>query len=150
MDLLQRFTHGEIDAFETLVRQFQGEIYAWTVRIVRDPGVAEDLTVETLWRVYRARQKFRPNGNFGACGHGGSLPTWRSTISGETGESRVSWPSLQKQRGLILWCGAKPTKGSSRHFGVCRPSCRWRQHSLWSRNCLTTKLPTRWEHQWVR
>ena len=66
MDLLQRFTHGEIDAFETLVRQFQGDIYAWTVRIVRDPGVAEDLTVETLWRVYRARHQFRPDGNFGA------------------------------------------------------------------------------------
>jgi len=66
MDLLQRFAHGEIDAFETLVRQFQGDIYAWTVRIVRDPGVAEDLTVETLWRVYRARHQFRPDGNFGA------------------------------------------------------------------------------------
>jgi RNA polymerase sigma-70 factor, ECF subfamily len=66
MDLLQRFTHGEIDAFETLVRQFQGYIYAWIVRIVRDPGTAEDLTVETLWRVYRARQQFRPDGNFGA------------------------------------------------------------------------------------
>ena len=66
MDLFQRFTRGEIDAFETLVRQFQGDIYAWTVRIVRDPGVAEDLTMETLWRVYRARQKFRPDGNFGA------------------------------------------------------------------------------------
>jgi len=66
MDLLQRFTHGEIDAFETLVRQFQGDIYTWTVRIVRDPGVAEDLTVETLWRIYCARQKFRPDGNFGA------------------------------------------------------------------------------------
>src|SRR5262250_790955 len=66
MDLLQRFTHGEIDAFETLVRQFQGDIYAWTVRIVRDPGVAEDLTVETLWRIYRSRHQFRPDGNFGA------------------------------------------------------------------------------------
>jgi RNA polymerase sigma-70 factor (ECF subfamily) len=66
MDLLQRFTHGEIDAFETLVRQFQGDIYAWTVRIVRDPGVAEDLTAETLWRVYCARHQFRPDGNFGA------------------------------------------------------------------------------------
>ena len=66
MDLLQRFALGEIDAFETLVHQFQGEIYAWTVRIVRDPGTAEDLTVETLWRIYRARQRFRPGGNFGA------------------------------------------------------------------------------------
>jgi len=66
MDLLQRFAHGEIDAFEALVRQFQGDIYAWTVRIVRDPGTAEDLTVETLWRVYRARHQFRPDGNFAA------------------------------------------------------------------------------------
>lgn len=66
MDLLQRFAQGEIDAFETLVRQFQGDIYAWTVRIVRDPGIAEDLTVETLWRIYRARHQFRPDLNFGA------------------------------------------------------------------------------------
>ena len=66
MDLFQRFALGEIDAFETLVHQFQGEIYAWTVRIVRDPGTAEDLTVETLWRIYRARQRFRPDGNFAA------------------------------------------------------------------------------------
>src|SRR6516225_6323079 len=66
MDLLRRFTLGEIDAFETLVRQFQGDIYAWTVCIVRDPGIAEDLTMETLWRTYRARHRFRPDGNFGA------------------------------------------------------------------------------------
>lgn len=66
MDLLRRFALGEIEAFETLVRQFQSDIYAWTVRIVRDPGIAEDLTVETLWRIYRARYHFRPDGNFGA------------------------------------------------------------------------------------
>src|SRR5260370_14109475 len=66
MDLLQRFTLGEIDAFETLVRQFQSDIYSWTVRIVRDPGIAEDLTVETFWRIYRARHQFRADGNFGA------------------------------------------------------------------------------------
>ena len=66
MDLLQRFTLGEIDAFEALTRQFQGEIYAWIVRIVRDSGAAEDLTVETLWRIYCARRQFRPDGNFGA------------------------------------------------------------------------------------
>ena len=66
MDLFQRFALGEIDAFETLVRRFQGDIYAWIVRIVRDPGIAEDLTVETLWRAYRARKQFRLDGNFAA------------------------------------------------------------------------------------
>ena len=64
MDLLQRFARGDIDAFETLVRQIQGNIYAWIIRIVRDPGIAEDLTVETLWRMYRSRYTFRSNGNF--------------------------------------------------------------------------------------
>ena len=140
MDLLQRFAHGEIDAFETLVRQFQGDIYAWTVRIVRDPGVAEDLTVETLWRVYRARHQFRRMAT-SVLGHGGSLPTWRSTICGATGRSRVSRPSLQEYRSLILWYSAKPGRGSSRRFAVCRPNCRLRQRSLWSRSYRTTKLP---------
>jgi len=66
MDLFQRFALGEIDALEALVRQFQGDVYAWIVRIVRDPSIAEDLTVETLWRIYRARHQFRTDGNFAA------------------------------------------------------------------------------------
>lgn len=66
MDVLERFALGEIDAFETLFRQHQREVYAWIVRIVRDAGTAEDLTVETLWKIYRARHQFRPEGNFGA------------------------------------------------------------------------------------
>jgi RNA polymerase sigma-70 factor, ECF subfamily len=66
MDLLRRFALGDIDAFEMLVQQFQGDIYAWIVRIVRDPGIAEDLTVETLLRVYQAHHRFRPEGSFAA------------------------------------------------------------------------------------
>jgi RNA polymerase sigma-70 factor (ECF subfamily) len=66
MELLERFALGDLEAFEALFRQFKGQVYRWIVRIVRDPGVAEDLTVETFWRVYRARARFRPEGNFGA------------------------------------------------------------------------------------
>jgi RNA polymerase sigma-70 factor (ECF subfamily) len=66
MDVLRRFALGDIDAFETLVRKHQGDVYAWIVRMVRDPGIAEDLTVEALWRIYQARHRFRPDGNFAA------------------------------------------------------------------------------------
>ena len=66
MDLLRRFVRGEIDAFDTLVLDHQRHNYAWILRIVRDTGVAEDLTVETLWRIYRARQRFQTAGNFAA------------------------------------------------------------------------------------
>ena len=60
MELLERFVAGDLEAFEALFRQHQKEVYAWTVRIVRDSGAAEDLTVETFWRIYRARQRFDP------------------------------------------------------------------------------------------
>jgi hypothetical protein len=31
-ELLQRFARGDLDAFESLFRQFQGELYRWIVR----------------------------------------------------------------------------------------------------------------------
>jgi RNA polymerase sigma-70 factor (ECF subfamily) len=49
-----------------LFRQFQAEVYGWIVRIVRDPSAAEDLTVETFWRIHRARGRFDPGASFGA------------------------------------------------------------------------------------
>src|SRR6267142_838955 len=70
MELLERFAAGDLDAFEALFRQHQKEVYAWTVRIVRDRGIAEDLTVETFWRIYKSRARFDPAaGNFRAWAH---------------------------------------------------------------------------------
>ncbi len=65
VDVLEQFARGEADAFETLFRQYQGEVYGWVVRIVRDPAAAEDLTLETFWRIYRARARFDPRCQFG-------------------------------------------------------------------------------------
>lgn len=65
-ELLEQFASGELDAFETLFRQFQGEVFRWIVRMVRDPGVAEDLTIETFWRIHRAHARFDAKRNFGA------------------------------------------------------------------------------------
>ena len=66
MELLERFAQGELEAFETLFRQFQREVFGWIIRIVRDPGIAEDLTVETFFRIYQARSRFDPARSFGA------------------------------------------------------------------------------------
>ena len=66
MELEARFANGDLEAFETLFRQFQAPVYRWIVRIVRDPAAAEDLTVETFWRIYRAHARFRPEASFGA------------------------------------------------------------------------------------
>ncbi|HYL11663.1 MAG TPA: RNA polymerase sigma factor [Terriglobales bacterium] len=61
MELLERFASGDIEAFEALFRQLQADVYGWIVRIVRDHGIAEDLTVETFWRIYRAHARFDPS-----------------------------------------------------------------------------------------
>lgn len=64
MELLAQFARGNLEAFEALFHQFQQEVYAWIIRIVRDRGVAEDLTVETFWRIYKAHARFDPNRSF--------------------------------------------------------------------------------------
>lgn len=66
MDLLERFSAGDLDAFESLFREHQCAVYRWIVRIIRDPASAEDLTVETFMRAYRAHARFRAAGNFEA------------------------------------------------------------------------------------
>jgi len=63
--VLKRFAAGDIPAFEILFHQHQARVYAWIVRIVRDAGIAEDLTIETFWRIYRARKRFDPARGFG-------------------------------------------------------------------------------------
>ncbi len=65
-ELLEQFALGDLGAFETLFREFEDEVFRWIVRIVRDPGVAEDLTIETFWRIYRAHARFDPKRSFGA------------------------------------------------------------------------------------
>src|SRR5271169_467050 len=60
MELLERFAAGDLDAFEALFRQYQGEVFRWIRRIVRNSATAEELTVETFWRMYRAHARFDP------------------------------------------------------------------------------------------
>lgn len=57
-DVLDLFRQGDPDAFEAVFRQHQRAVYMWILRIVRDPAEAEDLTLETFWRIYSARARF--------------------------------------------------------------------------------------------
>jgi RNA polymerase sigma-70 factor (ECF subfamily) len=66
MELLERFARGDLDAFEILFRQYQADVHAWILRIVRNESAAEDLTLEAFWRIYKARARFDPNRSFGA------------------------------------------------------------------------------------
>jgi RNA polymerase sigma-70 factor, ECF subfamily len=58
VQLLERFAAGDQDAFEAVFREHQSAVYGWILRIVRDRGIADDLTVETFWRFYKARARY--------------------------------------------------------------------------------------------
>jgi RNA polymerase sigma factor (sigma-70 family) len=53
-------------AFEVLFRSHQRAVYGWILRLVRNPTVAEDLTVETFWRIHQAHARFDPARGFEA------------------------------------------------------------------------------------
>src|SRR6266508_1115026 len=65
-ELLRRFVQGDEEAFHMLYRQFEIEVYRWTLRIVRDASGAEDVVIEAFWRAYRARARFDSSRSFGA------------------------------------------------------------------------------------
>jgi RNA polymerase sigma-70 factor (ECF subfamily) len=58
--VLNLFRQGDADVFEALFRQHQRAVYGWILRIVRNPATAEELTVETFWRIYQACARFDP------------------------------------------------------------------------------------------
>jgi RNA polymerase sigma-70 factor (ECF subfamily) len=62
--VLTEFRQGNVDAFETLFRQHRRAVYGWILRIVRNPATAEDLTVETFWRICQAHARFQPSYGF--------------------------------------------------------------------------------------
>ncbi len=68
--VLEDFRQGRAEtfdsAFETLFHLHQRAVYGWLLRIVRNSAAAEDLTVETFWRIYRAHARFDPARGFEA------------------------------------------------------------------------------------
>ena len=60
-NVLERFRAGDLGAFEALFHEHQRPVYTWILRIVRNPAAAEDLTLETFWRIHRSRGRFEPH-----------------------------------------------------------------------------------------
>ena len=58
------FRQGDLDAFESLFRLYQRTVYGWILRVVRNPAAAEELVVETFWRIYQARARFDADRDF--------------------------------------------------------------------------------------
>ncbi|MFY9853903.1 MAG: sigma-70 family RNA polymerase sigma factor, partial [Terracidiphilus sp.] len=62
--VLNQFRQGDVAAFETLFHLHQRAVYRRILRITRNPAAAEDLTIETFWRIYSAHARFEPERGF--------------------------------------------------------------------------------------
>ena len=65
-DRESRFAAGDLSAFESLFREYQSQVFAWIVRIVRDRAAAEELTIDAFWRIYNAHASFDARRSFAA------------------------------------------------------------------------------------
>ena len=55
---------GDEQSFELLLRKYRAPLVNFLYRMVRDPGVAEELAQEVFLRVYRARKEYAPSAKF--------------------------------------------------------------------------------------
>ncbi len=63
-ELVLRFKGGEESAFETLVRKYMREAYAFCLRLTHDAGEAEELSQQGFVSAYRALRGFRGESTF--------------------------------------------------------------------------------------
>ncbi|MGI6663923.1 MAG: sigma-70 family RNA polymerase sigma factor [Christensenellaceae bacterium] len=63
--LIKKAQEGEIEAFETLMQNYQGKIFALALRMTRNPEDAYDVAQESMIKIYRAIKKFKGKSAFG-------------------------------------------------------------------------------------
>lgn len=71
-DLIVMVQQGQKRAFDEIVHRYKGRLYSFIMRMVKEPALAEELTQETLIRVYVHADKYREIARFS---------TWVFTIA---------------------------------------------------------------------
>lgn len=79
-DLIVMVQQGQKRAFDEIVHRYKARLYSFIMRMVKEPALAEELTQETLIRVYIHADKYREIARFS---------TWLFTIATNLVRNRV-------------------------------------------------------------
>jgi RNA polymerase sigma-70 factor (ECF subfamily) len=85
---LERLRRGEAAAFERLVAEHSGDVYALLYRLTSDAEEARDLTQETFLRAFQSVNRFRGDAN---------LKTWIYRIAVNQARNRWRWWRRRKR-----------------------------------------------------
>ncbi len=85
---LERLRRGEAAAFERLVSEYTGDVYALLYRLTSNPEEARDLTQETFLRTFQSISRFRGDSN---------LKTWLYRIAVNQARNRWRWWRRRKR-----------------------------------------------------
>jgi RNA polymerase sigma-70 factor (ECF subfamily) len=85
---LERLRRGEAAAFERLVAEHSGDVYALLYRLTSDAEEARDLTQETFLRAFQSINRFRGDAN---------LRTWLYRIAVNQARNRWRWWRRRKR-----------------------------------------------------
>ncbi len=64
LELMRRIRRGDAESFEALLARHRAPLINFFLRMVRDRALAEDLAQEVFLRVYKARERWRPDAKF--------------------------------------------------------------------------------------
>ena len=85
---LERLRSGDAAAFERVVAEHSGDVYALLYRLTTDPEEARDLTQETFLRAFQSIGRFRGDAN---------LKTWIYRIAVNQARNRWRWWRRRKR-----------------------------------------------------
>jgi len=85
---LERLRSGDTAAFERVVAEHSGDVYALLYRLTTDPEEARDLTQETFLRAFQSIGRFRGDAN---------LKTWIYRIALNQARNRWRWWRRRKR-----------------------------------------------------
>ena len=64
LELMLRVRSGDAESFGELLRRYRTPMVGYFYRMLRDQALAEDLAQEVFLRVYKARERWKPDAKF--------------------------------------------------------------------------------------